>query len=476
MAALRIAIRSLLRRKLRMSLIGLLVVVGTVLLVFGGTFTLAAKAGSKRAIIDHFTGDLVIYSARSKDLPSPFSFQTALPVIEHADDIQAWLAADPRVAAVAGIAQNYGLINVERAGTKADIPFTFYAVDPASYQSTFDNLEITRGGWFGAAGPASENGLLISEQQAAQFREKYGVDLQAGEPVTLLSLTGGGSVNALPSRFLGTFKPRHYANVFNYVSFIDISSYSRLYNFTGVAAGSLPKGVEDAFAASSDADILGLGGNGLGGDSAGAGTGTALDLASLKQAPLSGYTMISVRLKDSDQAPALLKDLAERGFAVKTASWSQASSFFASVADILQGIILGITALIFLVVVLILMNTLIINILERTNEIGTYRALGADKSFVSAIFLWESLVLNLAAAGVGIVVSLVLILALGGPGLQLPELVSQYLVGGGRLYLRPEILPILGGLALVLVVAFAATLYPTRVAVSVSPLKAMTDK
>lgn len=466
MATLRIAVRSLLRRKLRMALIGSLVVVGTVLLVFGGTFARAAKEQSRQAIVAHFTGDLVLYSAKSKDPPSPFSFTTVLPAVERADELLAWLAKDPRVADFAGVAQNYGLISVERGGVKQDIPFTFYAVDPARYQSTFDNLEVASGSWFGPTGAPDAGGVLLSGQQASQIKEKYGVELKPGEAVTLLSLTGGGSVNAVPTRFLGTHRPRHYANVFNYVGFMDMPTYSRLYNFTGVAAGSLPKGVEDAFAATSDADILGLGADE---------PANRVDLAGLKQTAVSGYTMVSLRLKDGRDADAVAADLAKAGFDLKTASWSQASSFFAGVADILQAVIWGITALIFLVVALIMTNTLIINILERTGEIGTYRALGADKGFVSAIFVWESLVLNLAAAGVGVVLSLALILALGG-GIQLPDLVSQYLVGGGPLRLSPDPVPIAGGLGLVLAVAFLATLYPTRVAVSVSPLKAMSGK
>jgi len=77
-----IALRSLGRRKVRMALIGLLVVVGTVLIVFGGTVASSAQTSSRQAIIDSFTGDLVLYSARSKDLPSPFSFNTPLPPVK----------------------------------------------------------------------------------------------------------------------------------------------------------------------------------------------------------------------------------------------------------------------------------------------------------------------------------------------------------------------------------------------------------
>lgn len=473
MAALRIAIRSLLRRKVRMLLIGSLVGLGTFLIVFGGTFASSAKSGSREAIISHFTGDLVLYSERSKEAPSPFSFQNPLPPVAEAGKVQAWLGQHPLVEAHAGIAQNYGLIQVDDGTKKLDIPFLFYATDPETYKSTFENLEITSGSWYGIAGPdpaaydpSLPGGVLISEAQAETYKSKYGVVLKPGQKITFLSLTSGGSVNAVGSTFLGTFKPKYYSNVFNYISFLDIPTYAKLYNFTGVSAGSLPEGLNQALTAVSDDDIFGL---------AETDAFDAIDVSTLVSEELTGYTQIAVRLKAGADPAAFLKDLEAQGFAVKTVPWDQASSFFATIADILQGVIWGATLLIFLIVVLILMNTLIINILERSGEIGTYRAIGADKSFVSAIFLYESFFLNGSAALAGMLLSLVLILALG-QSVQLPDLVAQYLVGGGPLTIRLEAGPFIQGFLLVVAVSVLATLYPTRVAVSVSPMKALGGK
>ena len=103
------------------------------------------------------------------------------------------------------------------------------------------------------------------------------------------------------------------------------------------------------------------------------------------------------------------------------------------ISTALQAFIYLATALIFLVVAFIFANTLIISIIERTGEIGTMRALGGEKSFVRSIFLSETLFLNVAASLVGIGVGLALVLAAGSGGLPLPEMVSQFLIGGGPL-------------------------------------------
>ena len=42
------------------------------------------------------------------------------------------------------------------------------------------------------------------------------------------------------------------------------------------------------------------------------------------------------------------------------------------------------------VAIIIIMNTLVISVTERTTEIGTMRALGAQKSFVRRIIVWET--------------------------------------------------------------------------------------
>jgi putative ABC transport system permease protein len=462
-----IALRSLGRRKLRMGLIGLLVVVGTFLIVFGGVFATSAQIGSKKALVGSFTGDVVLYSQKSKDLPSPFAFLTPLPPIEDASSVLAWLAQRPEVTDFVGIGQNYGLISVEKDGKKSDLSFLFYAVDPERYQKTFQNLDVAQGEYYGAPGSGRDTGILLSMRQHQAYIDKYGIDLKPGDKVTLLSVTGGGAVNAVGTTVRGFFQAKRYSNVFDYVNFMDIATYGKLYNFTGVAAGSLPQSLDSAFQATSDDDIFGL---------ASTKAFDKLDVTALKAQDLTGYSMISVKLKPGTDTATFVKAAVDAGFALKSATWNQASGFFASVATILQSVILAVTLLIFLIVVFILMNTLIINILERTGEIGTYRALGADKSFVSAIFLWESLILNLGAAVVGIVVSLGLIFAIGPAGITLPDVVAQYLVGGGPLKLEITPAPIVTGLILVLAVAFLATLYPTRVAVSVSSLKAMSGK
>jgi putative ABC transport system permease protein len=240
-----------------------------------------------------------------------------------------------------------------------------------------------------------------------------------------------------------------------------------LYNFTGVESSSLPADFNKALSTESDDDILGLANGNV----------DRLDTKALVSQELTGYSMIAVKLKDSRTVPAFVQEVGKQNFGVKVALWNEASGFFAYIASIIQAVIYGATFLIFLIVVFILMNTLIINVIERTGEIGTLRALGAEKSFITLVFMWESLLLNGAAALLGMMASGILILAVGrSSGIVLPDVMQQYLVGGGGLRLIFSVRPFAEALVLILAVSGLATVYPIRVATSITPLKAMSAK
>ena len=459
-----------------MALIGALVAFGTFLIVFGTIFASSAQSASRASIINNFTGDFIVYSAKAKDLPSPFAFNTPLPRIKDSVAVESALAALPEVEAYAPYAQNFGIIQAERAGKKLDLPFIFYAVEPAKYLRVFGTVDAKQGSFFGlgsGSGPSGslKRGVMISGYQNEQYKKNYGLTLKAGESLTLLGITEGG-VNTTRSSLVGIFDPAHFTSVFNYINFMDAETYSSLYDYSGVSdlPATFNAGLDavGSGGAADEAAIFGLAADpGLG----------KLDLTTLKTESLSGATMIAVRLKDHaavDRVAALVA--AMPGLGVKVARWDAASGFYAQIAAGLQAFIYLATALVFLVVALIFMNTLIINVTERTAEIGTMRAIGSEKSFIRGLFLAEALSLNVVSALVGMAGAVAVLAAIGKRGLALPEIVSQFLIGGGALQLQATALPFALAMVVVLLVSVIATIYPVQVATSITPLKAMSDR
>ena len=155
-------------------------------------------------------------------------------------------------------------------------------------------------------------------------------------------------------------------------------------------------------------------------------------------------------------------------------SWKKASGQVASTADVLQIIIYVFVILLFFVAIIIIMNTLSMNALERTEEFGMMRAVGAQKGFVTKMFLAETFSLSFVFGGAGILVGVIAIwivraLHIGSGGNQIFELLF-----GGEVF-RPSLgfAGIVVGILGLAAVTVLALLYPVRVARTITPLDAI---
>jgi len=155
-------------------------------------------------------------------------------------------------------------------------------------------------------------------------------------------------------------------------------------------------------------------------------------------------------------------------------SWKKASGQVAQISDILQSILTVFVVLLFFVAIIIIMNTLSMNALERTEEFGMMRAVGAPKAFITRMFLAETFSLSFIFGGVGILLGVIITwivrpMQIGSGGNEIWELLF-----GGEVF-RPT----LGFAGLVLgivslgIVTVLAVLYPLGVARKITPLDAI---
>ena len=92
-----------------------------------------------------------------------------------------------------------------------------------------------------------------------------------------------------------------------------------------------------------------------------------------------------------------------------------------------------------IVVFIIIMNTMVISVLERTGEIGTMRAIGADKSFVRKLFFCESITLTLGAELLGTILSLVIMTILNACNFTVSDDIAKMILGGGSISFIPTV-------------------------------------
>jgi ABC-type antimicrobial peptide transport system permease subunit len=113
--------------------------------------------------------------------------------------------------------------------------------------------------------------------------------------------------------------------------------------------------------------------------------------------------------------------------------------------------------------------------MERTREIGTMRAIGAQRSEILKMFLVEALVMALVFGGIGCLLGGGIVAYAGKVGLPAVNDVLVFLFAGPRLYPFLAASHIVITLVVVLMVTVVSTLYPALLATRVTPLEAMQD-
>jgi ABC-type lipoprotein release transport system permease subunit len=177
---------------------------------------------------------------------------------------------------------------------------------------------------------------------------------------------------------------------------------------------------------------------------------------------------------DVDEARETIQALLDReNTGLKVIDWRQASGILGQLVGVVWIVLVTAIFIIFLVALVIINNSMVMATLDRTREIGTMRAIGAQRNYVLRMFLIES---SLLAGGFGIfgtLVGLSIVLLLGSVGIPAASDELYFLFAGPRLY------PILtaGHLAAAFIVIFlvsvASTVYPAQLATRIQPVKAM---
>jgi len=113
---------------------------------------------------------------------------------------------------------------------------------------------------------------------------------------------------------------------------------------------------------------------------------------------------------DTDKARALIeKIIKQKNLELETVHWNKLALFYHQVVNLFNGIFFFIKAIVGIIVVFMISNTMMTNVLERTREIGTLRAIGLTQREVSRLFLLEGIIMGLfgavASIGLGIIIA-----------------------------------------------------------------------
>jgi putative ABC transport system permease protein len=180
-------------------------------------------------------------------------------------------------------------------------------------------------------------------------------------------------------------------------------------------------------------------------------------------------------LKDDPDVEAAALDIASaakaagRPAVVKT--WLETAAFYKQVRLLYIAIFFFMGLVLSTVVILAAANTMTMSVFERTREIGTLLAIGMERGAVRRLFLFEGILLGIAGAVVGCVLSLVLRAVLNASGIMLPPA-----PGGTRgNVLHVDFIPLayLMGFSVMTVTLLVAAWWPARRAARLNPVEAL---
>lgn len=132
----------------------------------------------------------------------------------------------------------------------------------------------------------------------------------------------------------------------------------------------------------------------------------------------TGLVLQLRRTSDMAAARARLATLfRENHLALEIRDFRELNPFYGQVVRLFSGIFLFIALVMGMIVLFAVVNTMTMNVMERTNEIGTTRALGARRQGIRRQFVLEGMFIGIIGAAIGSALALVLSLAINRAGL-----------------------------------------------------------
>ncbi|MFD1556731.1 ABC transporter permease [Paraburkholderia silviterrae] len=124
----------------------------------------------------------------------------------------------------------------------------------------------------------------------------------------------------------------------------------------------------------------------------------------------SNVSRMIILLDNTDYTDAAMRRIDEiikaRNLPLEARPWTDLAVFYHQVVNLFEGIFFFIKALVSVIVVFMIGNTLMMSVVERTREIATLRALGLTKRHVGRLFILEGIVIGLLGAAISVVLGI----------------------------------------------------------------------
>lgn len=509
MLILKIAFRNILRHRGKSLVVGIILFIGSLVMIIGSATINTMNKSVKDAMVNKFLGDITIL-AKSQEREDVFMqlMGENADVLPQFNKVKEYLNGVEEIDAY--LPYTYGLL-LMLAGS--DNPMGYPAIcgvigtDIKKYQEMFGNIKTLEG----ELPPLNTQGIFLSKYMRDMFymfnqdvyyptntafkteylqsnlRDSKAKDLTIKNEIILMGYSSKNSTVDVSIPILGVFEYRSLNTFWREISILDIDSYRQCMNYT--------LETEEKNLSKAEAKLIALDRSDI--ESLFSSEGMIEEITSTETFDVKSFfkktsknetkrdfnqgafELISVRLK-----PEYKRNLSEiinklnlafdqNQLEVKAVSWEDTAG---AIAKMIGGMRIGlysVVMLIFVVAIIIIMNTLSMSVLERASELGMMRAIGAKKTTLSWMIIGETFFLNAIFGGLGILSGIPLILFLSFLQIPVKNEFLQIITGGAIYFPSLSLTDILVGIAMLGFVTVASVIYPVWVSQKVGPLDAV---
>lgn len=502
---IKLAFKNLREHKSKTIILCMFLIFGIAIVIAGNSFLEAINKGLEKDFRANYTADIVVapvnpknavidlFGVNTMDISNGVPALPALPDAEKAEKIlkqQEGLKSTTKLISAQVLVMEYNENNeadMSKFIEKDDVSFMDYPVSLLfsggdNYWDTLTDVVFIEGTY-----PAPDSTEILIDTRVKNAYEKfYERDLHVGDKVFL---AGTDFTTLREATVCGIFKPanehsamfqiiycspdlaRAFARLTYALNMEDIPDSVDL-SLSSLTEDELFGGDDTLFDEDLSSDIL---------SSSKVDFDNILGDTSLRdklnQTDSGAWNFLIARAEKPSKTPELIKELQQAykdaGLEVQVMDWEQAAySYTGSVAGI--GLIFNILiAVLAVVVFIIIMNTMVVSVFERTREIGTMRAIGSTKNFVRGLFFSEALIISVVSSVIGIIVSFIGMGIFNALKIEVENSIAKMILGGGLLSFSPTLPIILITVIIALIGSILSALYPVKSALKITPAKAL---
>ena len=503
---IKLALRNLKEHKSKTIIISMFILFGVAIVVMGNSFLESINRGLEKDFRANITGDLAISVIPEKgtiiDLfgVNSTSITAEVPQIPALTDID---RIEQILAETDGIKLKSKLISAQVILSKdaevdlsvmqdddkdlgiMDLPISMlFAGETGTYWELFPDLKMIEGRY-----PAKgSNEIIVDTRVIEGFEKTWGNSLAVGDDVLLASM--GGVIRE--AKVVGVFKPANeYSAMFQSVycepglarAFAELT-------YANSFSQELPDTVDLSLSDMSEDDLFNN--DDLFDDIE---DGTSILGSTTDFDNILGDTSLRDELNKTDDGAwqfvlakldnphadkkiiaQLNKRFKEEGLNALAMDWKRAAYSYSGTVEGIGFIFNLLIIILAIVVFIIIMNTMVVSVIERTSEIGTMRAIGAEKKFVKKLFYSEAIVLTSLSSVAGIILAFICMLIFNSFNIAITNSIAKMILGGGLLHFTPTPGIILTTIIVALLGSIISNRYPVKSALRITPIKALSKE